>query len=484
MISQKFIKSSLIYTIAGALPLASGFILLPFYANLLSTTNFGLLALYISITFIFQIIAGFSLDSYISIYYFDCKDDVAKLKKDIGTISSVLLIIAAFLIVFSVVAGNVIFNSIFKGSLSFFPFGFMSVLTAIFNIYFKTYTTLLISQQRPERYLWLNLSNFVLTILISLIGLYLYPDSLIGPMWGRLLSGAGIFLLAFYFFSKEFGIYLNKELIKPIISFCFPMLIYGIFIWCLSYFDRFVINNYMDASKVAIYDFAIKCTFLIDYFQTGLTQAIFPKIYTIWKNKNLNESTPEVNSYHNGFTAISLLAIPLLVIAIPLLVPLVVYNKDYFLSFGFLAILSISFTTRGLLNMYHAPIIFFKKTKVLPKIYLFIAIFQIISSIILIKYFNLTGAVYAVFITKILQVFFTYLESRKIFKYKFNKVKLIWLPLICVLMVIFSEQFIFCINRMIIEVIQLIIIYLLVYFIYKNEILMFIKEFKFKKNSL
>jgi O-antigen/teichoic acid export membrane protein len=328
----------------------------------------------------------------------------------------------------------------------------------------------------------MNFSNFVLTILISLIGLFLYPDTLIGPMWGRLLSGVGIFFIAFYFFVKEFGIYFNKELIRPIISFCLPMFIYFIFAWCLSYFDRFVINNYMDASKVAIYDFAIKCTFLLDYFQSGLAQAIFPKIYTIWRDKNLHESTVEVNRYYNGYTAISLLAIPLLVVIIPLIVPLVVHNKDYFLSFSFLAILSISFTTRGLLNMYHAPIIFFKKTRVLPKIYFFIAIFQIIISIVLIKYFNLMGAVYALFITKILQVLFTYFESRKIFKFNFNKIKLIWLPLICVLIVIFSEQFTYYFSRMIIEVIQLIVIYLLVYFVYKNEISMLVKELKiFKK---
>jgi O-antigen/teichoic acid export membrane protein len=481
MISKKFIKSSLIYTIAGALPLASGLILLPFYANLLSTTNFGLVTLYISLTFIFQIIAGFGLDSFISVFFFDCKDDVSKQKRDIGTISSVLLILGAFITIIAVLAGNILFKLIFKDSLSFYPFGFMSVLTAVFNIYFKTYTTLLVAQQKSERFLWLNFSNFILTILISLIGLYLYPDSLIGPMWGRLLSGVGIFLIAFYFFTKEFGIYFKKELIKPILSFCFPMFIYGIFIWCISYFDRFVINNYMDASKVAIYDFAIKCTFLLDYFLGGLAQAIFPKIYTIWKDNNLKESTIEVNRYHNGFTAISLLAIPLLVIVIPLLVPLVVYNKDYFLSFGFLAILSISFATRGLLNMYHAPIMFFKKTKVLPKIYFFIAVFQIIISIIFIKYFDLIGAVYAVLIAKILQVLFTYFESRKIFKYSFNKVKLIWLPLISILIVIISEQFAFYINRMIIEAFQLIIIYSLVFIVYKNEIQTLLKESKILK---
>ena len=54
MISKKFLQSSLLYTIAGAMPLASGFVLLFFYLNYLTVEQFGLLALYIAFTAFIQ----------------------------------------------------------------------------------------------------------------------------------------------------------------------------------------------------------------------------------------------------------------------------------------------------------------------------------------------------------------------------------------------------------------------------------------------
>ena len=133
-----------------------------------------------------------------------------------------------------------------EGAINFSPYGFMSVLTAICNGFFKTYSGLLINQQRAVRFFWINIFNFILTfIAISLVGLFLYPHTLIGPMWGRLLSGVGIFLLAFYFFYTEFGLVFQPKLLKAIFNFCLPVLIYFLMSWVLSYIDRYIINYFL-----------------------------------------------------------------------------------------------------------------------------------------------------------------------------------------------------------------------------------------------
>lgn len=479
MISKHFFKSSLIYSVVGALPYASGIILIPFFTQMLSPTDFGVNALYLTIVYFIQILSTYGFDTYIGISYFEFKDNRQKHKEHIGTIIVSLLAIGAFLMAVMIVCGDQIFSLIFQDKfLSFYPYGLMSVFTAIFNGFMKTYSNLLINQQRPERFFWINVVNFLLVIAVSLTLLYIYPFTLNGPMWGRLLPAAFSFIVVLYFMISEFGIGFRKEFLKGIVSFCTPMLVYALFMWVVSYIDRFVIKHFLvDPMYVGIFDFGVKLTLLIDFFQMGLANTMHPKIYNIWKDNNLRESTTEVNRYYNGFTAITLLIIPLFVIVIPLLVPIVVKKEIYYQCFTFLSILCLGFATRGLFNMFLAPIFFFKKTKVLPKIFFFTAIFQIIISILLIKNFGLIGAVWATFFIKPIQVILLYIESRKIFKFKFNAVKLIYLPLFYIVMVIFSSIFLSEFNIIIVGSVQFLIMGLMIFLIYKNELKQTIEPF-------
>lgn len=482
MISKEFIKSSFVYSFIGALPLASSFILLPFYTNLLTTNDFGMLMLYIAFTALIQIIVNFGLDNFVALYYVEVRDDKIKQKQYVGTSIISLFILGAFIILLFFLVGNPIFNALNnvlykKKDLIFFPWGFMCVVTAFFNSFFKTYTNLLIYQQRPGRFFWMNIFNFTLTIAISVIGIYMYPYSLLGPMWGRLLSGVGIFILAFIFFMKEFGINFSKEYLKPLFDFCYPLVLYLLILWVVGNIDRYIILYFSNPTEVGIFDFAIKCTFLLEFTQNGLTSAIQPKIFNIWKDQNQISCSTEVNRYYNGLTAVSLLLIPIFIIAIPVVIPLFVNNSAYYNSFSFLAVLSLGFATRGLYTIYISPILYLRKSKVLPKIFFISAIIQIIASTFLIKFFGIVGAVWAVFLLKPIQVFLLYLEVRKDYVFKFNKKKQIYLPLAYCILILIGEQFLPYINRILLYSIELFIIGALVILTYKKELILTFEKF-------
>ncbi|MDO9254165.1 MAG: hypothetical protein Q7U54_01545, partial [Bacteroidales bacterium] len=87
MISKNLIKSSLIYTIIGALPLVSAFLLLIFYTNYLTTADYGAFVIYISFTGFVQILINMGLDAYIGVSYFENKNEKATLRSKIGIIT-------------------------------------------------------------------------------------------------------------------------------------------------------------------------------------------------------------------------------------------------------------------------------------------------------------------------------------------------------------------------------------------------------------
>jgi len=489
MISKKFIKSSFTYSVIGSLPMVSGFVLLPFYTNLLSTDDFGMLMIYILFSQLIQIIVNFGMDNFVPINFINTKDDRIKQTESVATSTMLLLGAgAAFILIFWFI-GNPFFQALndvlYKGkNIVFSPWVFMSVVTAFFNSYFKTYTNLLIYQQRSVKYFWMNIFNFFLTICISLAGLHLYPQTLIGPMYGRLLSGVGIFVVAFLFFANEFGFKFRTSYLKGIGEFCFPFLIYMILYWVLNNVDRYIILHFFDQTSVGIYDFAVKCSLPIEFVQLGLIGAIMPIVFNIWKDRNITESTTEVNKYFSGFTAIFLISIPVYMLLIPVAIPLFINNPTYYESFNYFPIIVAGFISRGLYAIFIAPLLFLKKTKVLPLAFALAAIIQVSSSIILIKYFGLMGATYATIVSKVAQVFFLYFFSRRYFKFHFNFNKIILLPALYLVMVIVSETFFPRQYWYFIQVMIILIVSFSTFFIYRNELVLLLgKYLHFSKKS-
>ena len=477
MISKNLIKSSLIYTIIGALPLISAFFLLIFYTRYLSTTDYGAFVIYISFTGFMQILVNLGLDTFIGVSYFESKHDKVKLRIKIGEITGYLLMWGLFIAIIFSLMGNGLFKLLFQGKeIFFYPYGLMAVATAFFNSYFKTYTNLLINQEKPTRFAIVNMANFVMTISFSLGGLFLFPFTLIGPMWGRLLSGIGIFMIALLSLAKEskISIALGDEL-KQTLHFSLPLLVFFLISWSISNVYPFIMANIMSLQDVAIFGLVIQFTLLVEFVLNGMGSSVWPKVYGLIKDKQLTGSTPELNKYFSGFNAFSLLIIPASTFLIPLILPLFI-SKDYEASFIFLSVLNISFASRGLYNYFLTPIYYFRKTNVLPKIYLITAVIQIIISIVLIRQFGIWGAVAANLITKVIQNFFLFIVSRKFFTYSFNSLKFIWLPLIVTTVVICSEYFVSTYNLHFIRLLQMAFSYLLVYIFYRNEVGALLKD--------
>jgi O-antigen/teichoic acid export membrane protein len=383
-----------------------------------------------------------------------------------------LLIFGGIVVLFSLLAGHFIFSMLFPfGDIPFYPWGIMTIFTAVFNGFLKTYSSLLINQQKLTRFFWINVLNFFFTIVMSLVLIKAYPNSLNGPIIGRLVPAVISFFTIIYFVIKENKLSYSSELLRSIRSFCPPLFFYSIFIWIITYIDRYILKMFLtDATFVGIFDFAVKCALVIEIIQVGIINAIHPRVYTIWKDNNIRESTPEVNKYYHSFTALSLLLIPIFILIIPILVPYIIKKEIYYESFTYLPIICVGFATRGLFNLFLAPIFFFKKTSVLPKIYVFIAGIQIIMTYFLVKYFGLIGAAWSSFVVKIIQIIFLYFESKKIFNFNFNILKLVYLPLIYVLIVIISNFMLESSNPISVKVFQCIVSYSIVFLVFKREL--------------
>jgi len=471
----------MIYSLIGALPYTTGVILIPFFTAKLTPEQFGINAIYFTLKYFVQLISSAGLDTYIGVNYFQQKDDPRKLREFIGTVLIILITLGTAVFFIMLAGGSFMFSVIFRGdqAFSFFPFGMITVFTAIFNGFFKTYSNLLVNQQRPERFFWLNITNFLIILTASLGILYAYPYTLNGPIIGRLIPAAVSCLASVVMITSEYGFNFSRKHLDGMLAFCAPMIVYGIMIWVVNYIDRYVIKYFMiDPTYVGIFDFAVKLTMGIGLLHTGLVNTIQPKVFNIWKNSNLSESTTEINRYYNGFTAITLLVLPLVTIAIPLLVPLVIKNHIYYQAFAFIGILTLGYATSPAFYLFLAPVFYFKKTKVLPRVFLYSAVIQVVMSSLLVWKFGLMGAVFSNFLIKPIQAFFLYFESRKFFTYRLNLWKLIYMPFVVIVTGIALYCFLPDRTGIIPGCIQFALTAAMVFFTYKKELVKVLLPFR------
>ena len=481
MISKSFLKSSIIYTIGGALPMIGSLILLPFYTNYLNDLQFTQVAFYISVSLLLQILFSYSIESYFGIKYTQLNGEPAQQKKFVGTISVLLLLIGAILLLVSSLCGNLVFAQVFNPDyqMEFWPYGFLSVFTAFFNSYFKASTNALIYFKKPALFLTANFINFIATIGISVGGLFLFPDSIVGPIYGRLLSGVIIFFIAQYIFVSNGEFKYEKTFLKDLTAFCTPFVFYVICGWILGQIDRYVLQSYISNTDLNTYDLMLKCFFGIEFLQNSLSAVIFPKLYEIWSKQDKPETTKESNRYFNVFTAINITQLILFCIAIPFLYKLVIHNEKFYESEKYIGVIAAGFALRSILNFYLSTILFTRNTKILLKIFGISALFQMVVIYFAIKQFGLMGAIYGGLATKVVQVILSALLTKGIFKYEFNYAKIILIPFVYIAINILQFTF-FKEYNILLYAGQLILFTFVFYFIFKNEIKIVIKQYTTK----
>jgi O-antigen/teichoic acid export membrane protein len=471
IISKGFIKSSIIYSLVGSLPLASGFILLPLFAVHLGSGLYGQLALYTAFTMLMQIIINLSLDYGLQITYFENKTEQLNLNQRIGTIVSGMLLIGGLFTIILAITGEFLFKKIFPNSgLEFYPFGFFSLITAFFNGFSKSYNNLLINQQKPVRFLWINLLNFCLTVVLTIVLLLKFPNTLTGPITARVIAAGIVFFISLWLIVRQYHLAFEWLFLKTSIIICLPVLINYLLNWSLGYSDRFIITGYLSIRDTGIFDFALKTTFVIDILTTGIYSTFSPKLLDHIISNKKTSSDQYYNSYFNSLTGFTILLIPFTVLTIHILIPLFHVKPDYLFSLRYVGLISISFIFKVLSLMFNTPLYALKKTFLLPRIYGIAAVIQILLSIVLIKYYGLIGAIISMILMKPIQALLSVWQIRKYFSFTYSIKKIIIMPVIYFVIFVGIEAITFKYNHMFLYWIELLIAGLLVLFFFRNEI--------------
>jgi O-antigen/teichoic acid export membrane protein len=474
MISKRFLKTSFIYTIAGMLPMASATILLPFYITYLSTTDFGQLTVYYTLSLLVQVITTYSFDSSLYIHYHELKDDRPRLSSFISSAFCLMLLIGAGVTVVALTTGEIAFGVFMNGQLSFFPYGIISVVTGVLSSLFKVNSNLMQSRGEPEAYLWSNLIFFLLIAGFTVAGLYIFPGTLIGPVGGRMLACliGGIWALGKIY--GEFGFHFQYAELRGSFGYNRYLFIYQLLQWVINYFDRFVMLSFsMSLGDVGVYDLAFKCMLIIEFILNGLHNSFYPQVVSRVMAQETKGSTPEVNRYYHGFISVIMLLLCFSILIIPYAIQIIVQfgkNRQYMDAIEFLPYVGAIYVFRAMRLFFAAPYSILKYTKPLPFIYLFISILKVVLMILLIKQYGIYGVIIASLVSAFFEVVLLFFNARDRFNFRFNVFKIIVAPLSIVLLIVFIEPLKLFPQDVFVHVGYVVVCTALLWWVYRNEL--------------
>lgn len=442
MISRGFIKNSVLYTVAGAMPMASAIILLPFYVKSLSAADFGALSVLLTFTILIQIVVTYSFDASIYLYFHEFRKDKEKLARFISTAFLFVLLVGVVVSVILAWIGDILFGG-FAGNqqLNFFPFGMMSATTAVFQSVFKMHNSLMQTQERPLQYLTSNLVAFVLIAGLTIGGLSWFPSSLMGPVGGRMVAMGVVSIWSLFRIFSEFGVHFDWRLLKSTFSYGHSSYAYQLQQWIINYFDRPIMAWMGVMADLGVYDFALKCLVVIDLVIAGLYNTLFPRILSRHGDQAVSGSTVEINRYYNGLTAAIMLLVASSILVLPYLIDWFVTNTSFRAVVPFIPFAALIFLLKGLRYFVGMPYSTQKYAKPLPWILAGVTITKLILSWILIRRIGIMGAVGATIVCQAMEIVLLAWWIRRRFTFRFNALKLVVAPLLLMLLIAGAEPF-------------------------------------------
>jgi O-antigen/teichoic acid export membrane protein len=279
---KKFLSDGVNYLIPGVLSRGIAFLLLPIYTRTLSPDEYGSFELFMTFLAFATLTVPFEISQSVGRFLANAGSDCERAE----IFSSAFWFTVSCYSVFSVVAisySESFSTAIFRNSEMSSEF-----IIGIGYVYFYGIFYLTQNQLRWElRSKAYGVTALLLALISALTSLYLgYLEELglYGILFG-LFFGAFIgSLVGIWKLRNRIILNVNVKRLKEMLSFSFPLVFSGIFIWANLYSDRFLIEYFLGLDALGVYGVAVRLSAMTGLLMLGVQGAMMPLVYS-----NLND---------------------------------------------------------------------------------------------------------------------------------------------------------------------------------------------------
>jgi len=406
---KELIKNTGIYIIVGFLSQGIIFLLWIILARFLAPSQIGVYALVMFIIQFFGVISIFGLSSVITRFYYT-KESISSILSNALTIfigSSFLSLILFFFtakFIPLVISGM---SDILEKNL--FLFLAIIFVDSIANLGLVHYSALKKAIIYTKLQLFKVLSFCVLSFILIYFGL-----GILGLFYALLFSSL---LAATMFLNNERKIIsfqiISPQIIRKMISYGFPLMLYGFMGVIIMYFSRILLGRYADLATLGVYSFFLTLTLQVNGLWGGFNKAWTPEIFSKFlKDKKKTIENVKFMTFLSSFLYLSVFA--LLIILGKLFLFKLIFKEIYLLNISIFYILLLGPLFTGIYTVVYPLFYYKKRTKRVLFVSLMLNLFNISLSFFMVKLFSQTGAALSYFIMSVLMVFSYLFAFKKI----------------------------------------------------------------------
>ncbi|NOU51768.1 oligosaccharide flippase family protein [Pseudoalteromonas sp. JBTF-M23] len=406
---MKMIKNLLSFSVVGLLPYFINFITLPLYSEYISAEQFGIIGLMMSGVIIATSWTGFQFSSAISRYFFDYEAD--ELKSFTSTVIFLTLGCSSFFcLIYAFLISQGYFSNIFNGiSTQVLYIGVFLIFLSILNTVFER---LLINEQKGSLILMRSIVAQGLSVFVGVILILYFGMSYMGFLISSVVYYSAMVLFSLRHCRHYLADSFNFNYADMAVKYSFPLIFHSVGGVLFMYSTTFFIESFLTLSMVGLFFIVDKFTQIIKAIVNSINNILMP-IYnksSVTKNKGGAEFFEKTLPVWYFF--VNLLIVNFAVVAQSFMVEFM--GSEYKDLLVVILIMSMAYLFRGLYCFCMAPIFFYKKTMIVPKVTLVTGILSLLVNYVFVSKFGFVGAAIAVFSVFLINFLLSLFESKKV----------------------------------------------------------------------
>ena len=469
--TKEYFKLSLIYTLVAAFPNVLQLIVQPAIKGM-GAASFGHMGVSEAIITLLFTICIFSMESGISRFYYDVRENKDRFNKLVSSIFTGILIRGA------IILGAILILSPYIGQLfkqdalrDFGTYGVALVISAINRAIVTTAVSLFRNEKRINSFIIVNVSSGLFRAGFQLIGVFFFSMSFLGYVWGTAVGSTVVSIAVLIYTYRRCGFHYDKSMNGELLHFGWPLLEYSLIGWGLQYIDRFFLEK-GDPQKLGIYTNALQFAIGLQLIIQGLVNATQPEIFR-YMSEGIHKRQEEIKKLSNMFMIQSMIFIVGAIIPAIIFISLTFSKSELRFSTSIIAIVFVRYVLRSQYNVFALPIMFMKRTRIFSTVNIMALVVSVLLNWIFIPRIGFYGAIIAFIGANITQVLAVYYFQQKIIPISWNLKKVMIFPLLILLVSILCElaQVFLSLPVMAGAIIITVVTFAGIFFLYKRELM-------------
>lgn len=267
--------NSAIYTATNFLQKGAVFLLLPLYTQYLDPAAYGVLAIVTAINGFLSLAFTLNMMGAVTRFYFEYQDEPAMLAEFWGSVLSFVLLLSAVVGALLLVVGDKVLRP-FIGSVPFWPYVALGVVTAFFQPFVTTYLGVLQARNQAARYAFISLSHFGLMTALTIALVVFLKWGVTGALVATLAAAIAFFIVALWSMRPDVRFCLRWRHVRPALSYSLPQVPHLVACQTTAIADRMILNTRLGPAAAGIYSVGAMISMVVEIAAASVNRAYMP----------------------------------------------------------------------------------------------------------------------------------------------------------------------------------------------------------------